>query len=127
MDVVKNEIVKDIHERQIQFVYYLIGLNVASIGFTVGQTIDDKLNCMHFLIMISYVMWITSVFLGFRYVTLTIHLLKMDLIEAKTDRKGRSFNGVNSKVVKNYNWLQYLFYTGLISFMVWYIIQMINS
>jgi hypothetical protein len=133
-------------ERQEKFVYYLIALCVAAIGFSVTQTVNQQLNYFHVLLGVSFACWATSIFCGFQFIqlmllgsqannhyfnTLAGHVegikpspandkIAADVLREKSDK-------YSTRSQRNFMWQQYLFYLGLGSFIAWHIIQMTKN
>lgn len=142
------EIQKQFRERQDKFVYYLIALCVAAIGFSVSQTIGQHLNCLHCFLGAAVICWVVSIFCGFQFVQIVLKGLHAnDKYFETIAGRGIDITGVSQKTVdeaasivlrekrdkyskrteRNFMWQQYLFYTGLVLFLVWHIIQMYQN
>jgi hypothetical protein len=139
------EIQKQYRENQSKFIYYLIALSVASIGFSINITIGQKLNYSHFLLGLAILNWVLSVFCGFQFLKISINVLALnneyfnivrgliDEIKPNDFAKEKAKNILieesekkNKRLVNNFNWQQYFFFIGIILFLFWHIVQMIN-
>lgn len=140
------EIQKQHRERQEKFVYYQIALCVTAIGFSVVQTIDQKLDCSHIFIAASVFFWVTSIFCGFQFIQIVLLALWANnrYFETIAGRVGnvspsQEVEKVAAQILRekaekyskrsqrNFSWQQYFFYAGLASFVTWHIIQMTTN
>lgn len=135
------ELQKLVHEKQNRFVYYISGLCVASIAFSVHQTTDDRLNCLHILVGGALFCWGASIFCSFQFIQIKLQVLFenariLNLIEQADDDKKQMTTDLgnehlekygdekSNRSIKNFSWLQYWFYAGMVLFLTWHIIQM---
>jgi hypothetical protein len=63
------EMMKTLKGREDRFIYYIAGLNVASIGFTLSKTFDITPNRVHdILLAASLICWVISITASFRWI-----------------------------------------------------------
>lgn len=75
---------KTLKERQDKFIYYIAGLNVAAIGFTLSKTFDMDIYAIHHVFIGSALLcWITSVIYSFRWTFIQFRAMvgNMDIME----------------------------------------------
>lgn len=138
------EIQKLMHEKQNRFVYYISGLCVASIGFSVNQTVNDKLNCSHILLGIALVCWFASIFCSFQFIQIKLQVLFenariLNIIElTKPEEKDKAIDKGNAHLAEytdkqsnrthnNFMQIQYWFYAGMVLFIAWRIVEMTKN
>lgn len=139
----QREIQKQFRQQQEKFVYYLIALSVTSIGFSVYKTIDQPLKLIQIPLGISIISWGISIFCGFNFLKYLISTLYsnneyFNIVQGRNEEIGNNQQLINaaSKGVKSamesnvkkascfFNWQQYLFYLGVISFILWHLLEM---
>lgn len=142
----KEEIKKEHRSQTSKLVYYIIALCIAAIGFSVTQTSGQSLSFSHIPLGIAVVFWSISVYIGIAFVNSRLNLLYgnnlyLDILEGNIDdfNKSRSYqeyaaeltmkdiNRINKKYEKHLFIQEILFYLGVVSFMVWHVIQMYNN
>jgi hypothetical protein len=75
---------KTLKERQDKFIYYIAGLNVAAIGFTLSKTFDlDIYACHHIYLGLAIVCWLVSTICSFRWIFIQFRSMvgNMDVLE----------------------------------------------
>ena len=140
----KNKINQEYRSSQEKYRYYLIGLSVAAIGYSVNLTLNKQLDYFQIPLAISIILWGWSMINGFRALKverdgLVTHMLAAEMIlgnrlannhnEVKKEdiirsayRKG--LDNISSKLVKHSR-LQYkLFIMGIVFFTLWRVIEM---
>lgn len=139
------EIQKQFRQQQEKFVYYIIALSVTSIGFSVYKTIGLPLKLIQIPLGIAVVSWGLSIFCGFNFLKYSISTLfsnneYYNILGGKNQEVGNNIHMINAAKIgitkaMNYNskkanlffnWLQYLFYSGIISFLTWHLLEMYN-
>ncbi len=135
---------KQIRDQQNKFVYYIIALCVASIGFTVNQTLGQRLNYYHILLGFSIGSWVASIYCGLQFLQIMMKVLianndYFDLIRGNVENIEPSklvydtakevisekVEKYSKRTIKNFKWQQIFFFIGLITFLGWHITQMI--
>lgn len=132
-------------QKQEKYVYYILALNVAAIGFAITQVI--KLEATWTLIPagIAMLFWSISFFLGIQFILLgistiydnlnTLHYVnpnhpkyvnRHDSNEITNEILEEIQNRASSKSVHYFNYLLYCFYAGSISMIVWVFIYISN-
>ncbi|KOY52415.1 hypothetical protein [Polaribacter dokdonensis] len=141
----REEIKKEHRAQTSKFVYYIIALCVAAIGFSIVQTSGQSLDYSHIPLGIALLLWSVSVYIGFAFVKSRLNLLYgnnlyLDILDGKVDDFNKSkahqeyaaeltmkdIERINQKYEKHLYIQEILFYLGVISFVVWHIIEMYN-
>ena len=142
----KEEIKREHRSQTTKFVYYLIALCVAAIGFSITQTSGEGLSHTHIPLGIALLFWCLSIYFGFSFVKSRISLLYnnnlyLDILEGNIDDFNQSkahqeyaaqlamndIERINKKYEKHLFIQELSFYFGVISFIVWHIIEMYND
>lgn len=134
------EIQKQLREQQGKFVYYIIALCVAAIGFSIHQTFEQKLSYYHTLLAISMITWCLSIFCGFQFVQIHMKALVANADYFQIIRKHKELNQKEENQVRsiltdkietysirsqsNFMWQQYWFYIGIVLFLIWRVFEM---
>ncbi len=140
------DIQKQLRERQDKFVYYLIALCVAAIGFSVTQTVGQKFEYLHYLLGTALLCWVISIFCGFQFQQIVMKGLfannqyfdtiggHLEGVEpsALVDEVAKNIlrekrDNYSKRSQRNFILQQYLFYAGLILFLAWHVIQMMRK
>jgi hypothetical protein len=139
------EIQKQARDQQTKFVYYIIALCVAAIGFSVHQTVGHTLNWYHIILGCAIFSWVASIFCGFQFLQILMKVLianneYFDLIRGNVEgvppgklvddvakeRMTEKAENYSVRSSKNFKWQQYWFYIGLFSFLGWHLTQMMS-
>ena len=142
----KVEIKKEHRSQTSKFVYYIIALCVAAIGFSIVQTSGQSLDYSHIPLGIALLLWSISIYIGFAFVKSRLNLLYannlyLDILEGNVDDFNKSrahqeyaaeltmkdISTTNKKYEKHLYIQEILFYFGVISFVVWHIVEMYNN
>lgn len=137
------ELMKTLKQRQDKFVYYLLGLNVAAIGFSLSKTFDDKLNDNHLYLGFALLCWFISIMFSMRWIYLQLAFMQHNLDLAdwldgfydkeKISEKQKSAEILDlktklikgSKVIDQYfQGMIYAFLVGIGDFIIWRIVEM---
>ena len=81
-EITRHDIIKMFRERQDKFVYYLMGLNVAALGFTLSKTYELK----HFsfndsFLAFALIGWLLSLINAFRWIQMQFNGMRLDMHE----------------------------------------------
>lgn len=138
------EMMKILKGRQDKFIYYIAGLNVASLGFTVSKTYNMTPNGWYDVILaIAILGWILSTITAFRWIviqfrTMETNLELSDLIKGYYDKtvyteeqvEKEKLKGIEqlksdaNKCSKSINMMMVYFIFGTVFFISWKIIDM---
>lgn len=140
------EIQRQLKERQEKFVYYQIALCVTAIGFSIVQTIHVKLEYNLLFVALAIIFWAGSIFCGFQFIIIYLKGLiannnYFDMLagrrgkviskqlaeEVATDILIEKVDGYSRRSHRNFLLQQYFFYFGLISFIVWHVLRIIEN
>lgn len=139
MDV-KFEIYRSLSQLQEKFVFYIIALNVVAIGFSVYLTIDKPLVFAQIPLGVAVASWALSIWFGMNYLkrlidakSINFEMLKLEgartLINqndyaVKSNDLVEEDQRVHIKIVKYLKFHEFLFYAGILSFLVWHFLEM---
>lgn len=74
------EMMKTLKGRQDKFIYYIAGLNVASIGFTLSKTFEITPNRIYDIFLaIALICWVISTTTSFRWIYLQFRTMETNL------------------------------------------------
>ena len=139
-DIKRMDIVNLVSQKQDKFFYYLTGLNVASIGFTLSKTFDMKsLNYNDFCLCIALLSWMISIgcALYWHHTVMNAHDLQLELYDLLTrnpDKKNQKeeTSRINKKIEKKsekagsaHAAMVWLFIIGVLTFVVWRIVNLL--
>jgi|GEM_PF-6989048 len=137
------EIQKQHREQQNKFVYYIIGISVAAIGFAITRTTGQGLQCHHILLGISLLGWTAAIVSGFIHVFIILYALDendfyFNLLNGNVE--GVEQSDVVDKVAKErlqekakkfsqqgkwaFRSLQWCFSIACFTFIIWHVVQM---
>ncbi len=143
MSEIQLNIQQEFREKQEKYVYYLIAISVSAIGFSIYKTENQSLSLSKIPLGLAVISWSLSIFLGLKFLKYVISSLYannsyFDLIKGKHPsvgsqpelikdgvkglREAMEINGGRMK--KYFAWQGYLFYSGILLFIVWHIIEM---
>ncbi|AOW16724.1 hypothetical protein LPB03_04250 [Polaribacter vadi] len=140
------ELQKQFRQKQEKYVYYVIALSVASIGFVVNQTNEESLNFYQIPAGLAILSWGYSVYCGLSFMKYIISTLfandtylailegnhpeiGKDSIKQELAAKG-TMEAIkfNSKTAMKLSKSQNLFFiTGMILFLIWHLLEMFNN
>lgn len=127
---------------QVKYVYYKIGICVASIAFIVNKTIDQNISLLHIPLFISVLLFLLTILIGFTYMNNLFNLLYLniehldptidgikiadkDLKKYHFDLSSKELIKKSDKGAKYMTWIDRIMYSAIVSFITWYILQMI--
>lgn len=142
----KEGIKKEYSTQTAKLVYYIIALCITAIGFSVSRTVEKPLCHSHIPLGIAVVFWGISVFVGFAFIKSRLRILYgnfiyLEILEGNIEEFNKTQShqeyaaelalkdiNKNSKKYEKHIFLQeILFYLGIISFIIWHIIEMYNN
>lgn len=139
------QLMKTYKERQDKFIYYITGINVAAIGFTLSKTFDIVLKEKYDLILFAAVFcWVISTLASLRWIYIQTRIMEMNLdvydlrhgyfdkskiseiikIERITQCKLQLTRDI-SKCVKAINATILFFVFGMLAFVLWRVVDMV--
>jgi hypothetical protein len=116
------ELYRSIDDKQQKISYYIIGLSVAAIGFSISQTSSDSLHWTHTFLGGAIISWAYSIRSGLKYSEKTIVILKENITYLKGGPRVNPT--LNLQASKSYERLRNAFYVGIMCFLVWHIVRM---
>lgn len=142
----KIELYKIHVQKQENYVYYLIAISVASIGFVVVQTHEKEFEFNMIPLGFSVISWGLSIFIGLRYLKIVMSLIFKNIQQHRVFEGANEFTGShpvlikaggkilgemietdNEQLVKLFIWQSRLFYSGIICYMVWHLYGMFDN
>lgn len=142
----RSELQKQFRQQQEKYVYYVLALSVASIGFTVTQTINESLSLHKIPAGIAILCWCYSIFSGLyflRYIISTLYAndAYFSILEGtypeignNKDKQQVAANAVEKAINLNSKKAEKLskrqntyFFIGMISFMIWHVLEMLQK
>ncbi|WP_439130555.1 hypothetical protein [Polaribacter sp.] len=135
----------------IKYSYYLIGLNITALGYTVSITKNLIINELTTLLLFACIFWLLSTLIGLLFLRLkisakyysslfysslfqlkkesnemsrTIYKDKVTEIRAEHEKKT---SPLSKKMVIYYNLIHMLFFVGVLFFMAWHILIILKS
>ncbi|MFM9985555.1 MAG: hypothetical protein ACKVOK_10015 [Flavobacteriales bacterium] len=149
-DNIKNsesnkELAQHVRNLQEKFAYYIIGLDVAAIGFAIHQTVNQPLNYSQIPVGVAVICWSFSIWSGLSLLITTIESYKANINYIETG-KGRNIMVGNDpnrialarsifyeKMVKSaekglplFKRMNILFKLGVMLFIIWHVWEMYN-
>lgn len=142
----QKELMKEFMQQQDKYCYFIISISVTAIGFSIYQTTGRELNWAQIILALANLCWAISIFFGLRnraYVISTIYANKsyLDVLDGVYPDVGTNpkliklasegiMNAMQSnsdKAGKLMDWQDRLFYSGIIFFIVWHILEMYKN
>lgn len=146
MEELKKEIRIQFRQQQEKFTYYVIALCVASVGFSINITIGQPLKWIQLPLGIAILLWGASIYLGLKFIQYVISTLfanhaffeiqegnnpevgnSPSLIQAATSGVKQAMETNSERATKLSKWQNRLFYFGIISFLIWRILEMLQQ
>ena len=124
-----QNLLQEFRQRRERFLYYIIALCIASIGFSVHITTGQGLSWIKMPLGIAVLSWATSVFFGLSTLRLANWDLVWEDIAATEGTKAREAirarrDQKTSWIIRLSRWQEILFYLGVIMFVIWHILEM---
>ena len=139
------QMMKILKERQDKFVYYILGLNIATIGFTVSKSYNEKMDLEIIWLGFAMIFWMISILFAILWLNLQFEIMQknmyvVDLIDGHYDKKSINIKERNSTLSRlkfdltdgdprkaNFRFKTsiYTFFGGIVFFITWRIIEMI--
>jgi len=128
-----QEIVNQFRQQQEKYIYYLIALSVASIAFSVHNTLGEPIKWAQAPLGISVILWGTSIYCGLTAIQYFIGSLpaNIDLIVAQRSKSPEEtnilevLNEIGDRTKKLIKYQRNTFYLGIIFYVAWHITEMI--
>jgi hypothetical protein len=131
-------------QKKEKYVYYILALNVTSIGFTITQLIDQKSSYALILVAIALVFWSISFFNGIRFLLKSLSTIYTNInlldytnlrhpnylnVENNTEIINKALmeltKEANSKTTKYFKTQLLGFYAGAISMFIWVFVSIV--
>ncbi len=137
---IQRDIQKQFRTQQEKYIYYVIALSVACIGFAVNKSIDQPLKWIQIPLGISVLSWGASIVFGFSHIQKSLSILAQNSHYFELEMQAHILN--NSQVAErakelwdemirksregiDYTRSQYgLFLFGIVAFIIWHILEM---
>ncbi|HZV70694.1 MAG TPA: hypothetical protein VFG10_14165 [Saprospiraceae bacterium] len=137
------EIWKIYIERRERYVYFLVGISIALIGYSVHLTIGSTFKPEQLILLSAIISWGISTYNGMRYNEKGANANKIDyfgvlaeeggnpvlandpiLIKMFVDAIKKKVDGKKKGQTQNYKNMVYWFYGGLVLFIAWHLVSM---
>jgi uncharacterized membrane protein len=130
ISTLQKELRASINQKRDKFIYYVIGITVSAIGFSVYKTQNQALSILQLPLGIAILFWLSSIHFGFRYIQLELRSIIINHSEIE-DEAGAKKNDskrkkLNDSITTKFTLMTYSFYFGIISFLIWRLIEMYN-
>lgn len=128
------EMMKVLKGRQDRMIYYIAGLNVASIGFTLSKTFDIIPDEYDIALGLALLFWIISIIASFRWIFIQFRTMEINLA-IKTIKDDKMISEINKRNHINKSMQQlvddnksaekaisrtlFFFIAGVVSFVFW--------
>lgn len=124
--------VSELRKLQLQYIYYVIALSVAGIGFAIHNTTEQRLETHHIFLGLGIIFWGLSIHSGFIYIKKYLSILAgnieyFGLINKDSDSANRIKNDVMKEVSTTprvFKLQQVYFYLGTIAYIGWHVFKM---
>ena len=139
----QKELRDNFRQQQEKYVYYVIALAVTAIGFAIYKTSGQPLKWTQIPLGLSVLSWGISIYCGLTFLKYVISTLfannaYFDIIRGQYPGVGKdpekvlgATKGIKTAIESNiktaeryFNWKQRLFYSGVILFIFWHILEM---
>jgi hypothetical protein len=140
---IQHDLYKLINAEQQRFAYYLIALCVTCIGFSVYKTTGEPISSSQIPLGIASLLWSVGIYCGFKYIGYKISTMQANAemfsveegrhedVGGNVHLKADAHKGIMQAIKTNssranmyYRALQILFYLGVVSFLVWHVLEM---
>lgn len=134
------EVFKQMSQLQEKYTFYVVALCVSAIGFSVYCTMGKPLHWTHISLGIAVLSWAVSIYSGLKYIEVTINIkfhnfkkLEASTLPQTTDQIDyQYFRKMVDESIKSYtkksnlytNIQEYSFYSGVLCFIIWHVIEM---
>ena len=139
----QKELRQQFRQQQEKYIYYLIALSVTAIGFAVHKTSGVSMKWIQLPLGLSVLAWGLSIFTGLKFLGYSISALYtnnayFEVIKGNDPMVGNHLQKKkiatdtllevmkkNSDTASKYaEWQNRLFYSGVVLFLVWHILEM---
>jgi hypothetical protein len=139
----QEQMMHQFREQQQKFVYYIVALSVTAIGFSVYKTTGSPLKCSQIPLGLAILCWGGSIAFGITFLRYTIagiynNYEYLNLLKGFDSQIGsdparinhaagvmKKIMDKNSDIASKYSkWQMRLFYSGVVSFLAWHILEM---
>ena len=142
----RDKLAETYTQKQEKYVYYILALNVAAIGFTITQIIKLKASCMLIPVGLAMIFWSISFYLGIKFIlnglsTMYDNVNTLDYDNASHPKFLNREDGtaIVNKVLENleteaseksseyFKNMLHCFYSGCISMIVWVFLNIFQN
>lgn len=140
---IQADLQKEFRQHQEKLVYYLLALSVSAIGFSVYQTTGKSLSIIQIPLGLAVLSWCLSIFFGLKFMKYVISNLYINneyfqIFSGKNKNSGKNPESIkiaiqtykkafeinSNRMRKLFKKFSVLFYTGIIFFIIWHILEM---
>jgi hypothetical protein len=131
----ENELIKELKTNQIKFVYFILGINLACIGFIANLSMDiTVISCFLFTLLLSITSFLVSTLLGILYLESFNDSLIWEIYKKRTksvkDEKNflqasQNFEKSSEATSQYWKWMIRALYMGIVFFVLWRVLEII--
>lgn len=122
------EIRKHHREMQTKFVYFLLAINAAAIGYSVTIPKEENIHWTYLLLTLSIILWGVSFFFGTLYLMFMIahegtnqNLLDINIPDMQKEKSKKDMETFNVWAKRFMWYMLYAILGGFITFIIWHI------
>lgn len=142
----QKEIQKQFRDGQEKYIYYLIALCVAAIGFSIHKTLGISMNLFQIPLGIAITSWAISIFFGLRFLEKRLDLLfnnnqYFEILQGRDSDVGTNSENIkigfkaieeimeqkSKNIPKYFTRQKIFFFLGFLSFLAWHILEMYKN
>lgn len=139
----QDSVITRFWQQQEKYIYYLIALSVAAIGFVIVNTKGEPLKWSQIPVGLAVISWGLSIFCGLRFIRYVLSSLYankqyLDVLEGRHEKVGKhpqrikaAATGIKEALKSNSDATESLgtyqnifFYSGMILYLVWHVFEM---
>ncbi|RQP13639.1 MAG: hypothetical protein EAS52_19095 [Parapedobacter sp.] len=131
----ENELIKELKTNQIKFVYFILGINLACIGFIANLSMDiTVISCFLFTLLLSITSFLVSTLLGILYLESFNDSLIWEIYKKRTksvkDEKNflqasQNFEKSSEATSQYWKWMIRALYMGIVFFVLWRVLEIL--
>src|SRR5690606_32628303 len=131
----ENELIKELKTNQIKFVYFILGVNLACIGFIANLSMDiTVISCFLFTLLLSITSFLVSTLLGILYLESFNDSLIWEIYKKRTksvkDEKNflqasQNFEKSSEATSQYWKWMIRALYMGIVFFFLWRVLEIL--
>lgn len=137
---VQQDLQKQFRNQQQKYIYYIIALSVACIGFAVDKSMDQPLRLVQIPLGVSVLSWGLCIYFGFSHIqkTLAVMTHNSDCLELemsarlskdqqKIEQAEKCWDDITRKSEEGIDLARFqywCFFFGIVAFVTWHVLEM---